>query len=79
MSQFNYLLQFRKLFPPAKWATEFNAALTTPFFHWLVGPFEVIEVEINGVKLFIKVVLMESIMQLVLRWLEKEANVIRQV
>lgn len=35
------LLQFRKLFPPTKWAEEFNAALTVPFFHWLVGPSEV--------------------------------------
>ncbi|XP_004502060.1 beta-carotene isomerase D27, chloroplastic [Cicer arietinum] len=42
--------QFRKLFPPTKWAAEFNAALTVPFFHWLVGPSEVVEVEINGVK-----------------------------
>lgn len=42
--------QFRKLFPPTRWAAEFNAALTVPFFHWLVGPSEVIEVEINGVK-----------------------------
>ncbi|KAI4368022.1 hypothetical protein MLD38_016634 [Melastoma candidum] len=42
--------QFRKLFPPTKWAAEFNAALTVPFFHWLVGPSEVIEVEIDGVK-----------------------------
>lgn len=42
--------QFRKLFPPTKWAEEFNAALTVPFFHWLVGPSEVVEVEINGVK-----------------------------
>ncbi|KAF8379931.1 hypothetical protein HHK36_027396 [Tetracentron sinense] len=42
--------QFRKLFPPTKWAAEFNAALTVPFFHWLVGPSEVIEVEINGEK-----------------------------
>ncbi|XP_021767924.1 beta-carotene isomerase D27, chloroplastic-like [Chenopodium quinoa] len=42
--------QFRKLFPPTKWAAEFNAALTVPFFHWLVGPSEVIEVEVNGVK-----------------------------
>ena len=36
------LLQFRKLFPPTKWAAEFNAALTVPFFDWLVGPSEVI-------------------------------------
>jgi hypothetical protein len=36
------LLQFRKLFPPTKWAEEFNASLTVPFFHWLVGPSEVI-------------------------------------
>jgi len=36
------LLQFRKLFPPTRWAAEFNAALTVPFFHWLVGPSEVI-------------------------------------
>ncbi|KAM7279374.1 hypothetical protein ACFE04_006508 [Oxalis oulophora] len=42
--------QFRKLFPPTKWAAEFNAALTVPFFHWLVGPSEVVEVEIDGVK-----------------------------
>ncbi|PIA48779.1 hypothetical protein AQUCO_01300010v1 [Aquilegia coerulea] len=42
--------EFRKLFPPTKWAAEFNAALTVPFFHWLVGPSEVIEVEVNGVK-----------------------------
>lgn len=42
--------QFRKLFPPTKWAAEFNAALTVPFFHWLVGPSEVIEVEVEGVK-----------------------------
>ncbi|KAK1261593.1 hypothetical protein QJS04_geneDACA021829 [Acorus gramineus] len=42
--------QFRKLFPPTKWAAEFNAALTVPFFHWLVGPSEVIEVEVNGMK-----------------------------
>ncbi|RID44468.1 hypothetical protein BRARA_I01257 [Brassica rapa] len=35
--------QFRKLFPPTKWAAEFNAALTVPFFHWLVGPSQVIE------------------------------------
>ncbi|WJX94216.1 hypothetical protein P8452_75656 [Trifolium repens] len=81
---------FRKLFPPTRWATEFNAALTTPFFHWLVVPFEhyicmsIFEslrlVLVAMVKwLFIKVVLMESIMQLVLRWLENEVNVIRQV
>ncbi|KAF3782094.1 Beta-carotene isomerase [Nymphaea thermarum] len=42
--------QFRKLFPPTKWAAEFNAAITVPFFYWLVGPSEVIEVEVNGVK-----------------------------
>lgn len=42
--------QFKKLFPPTKWAAEFNAALTVPFFHWLVGPSEVKEVEVNGVK-----------------------------
>ncbi|CAN6585765.1 hypothetical protein ACFX13_015277 [Malus domestica] len=42
--------QFKKLFPPTKWAAEFNAALTVPFFHWLVGPSEVVEVEIDGVK-----------------------------
>lgn len=42
--------QFRKLFPPTKWAAEFNAALTVPFFHWLVGPSEVVEVEVDGVK-----------------------------
>ncbi|KAL5220459.1 hypothetical protein ABZP36_025172 [Zizania latifolia] len=42
--------QFKKLFPPTRWACEFNATLTVPFFHWLVGPSEVIEVEVNGVK-----------------------------
>ncbi|ERN08265.1 beta-carotene isomerase D27, chloroplastic isoform X1 [Amborella trichopoda] len=42
--------KFRKLFPPTKWAAEFNAALTVPFFHWLVGPSQVVEVEVNGVK-----------------------------
>ncbi|EYU26083.1 hypothetical protein MIMGU_mgv1a011732mg [Erythranthe guttata] len=42
--------QFRKLFPPTRWAAEFNAALTVPFFHWLVGPSEVVEIEVNGVK-----------------------------
>ncbi|TKY47953.1 Beta-carotene isomerase D27 [Spatholobus suberectus] len=42
--------QFRKLFPPTKWAAEFNAALTVPFFDWLVGPSEVVEVEVNGMK-----------------------------
>lgn len=42
--------QFRKLFPPTKWAAEFNAKLTVPFFHWLVGPSEIVEVEVNGVK-----------------------------
>ncbi|KAJ4837632.1 hypothetical protein Tsubulata_026472 [Turnera subulata] len=42
--------QFKKLFPPTKWAAEFNAALTVPFFQWLVGPSEVVEVEINGEK-----------------------------
>ncbi|BAF22761.1 beta-carotene isomerase D27, chloroplastic-like [Oryza sativa Japonica Group] len=42
--------QFKKLFPPTRWACEFNAALTVPFFHWLVGPSEVVEVEVNGVK-----------------------------
>ncbi|XP_065858474.1 beta-carotene isomerase D27, chloroplastic [Euphorbia lathyris] len=42
--------QFRKLFPPTRWAEEFNAQLTVPFFQWLVGPSEVVEVEINGVK-----------------------------
>ncbi|CAA6663159.1 unnamed protein product [Spirodela intermedia] len=42
--------QFRKLFPPTRWAAEFNAALTVPFFYWLVGPSEVVEVEVDGVK-----------------------------
>lgn len=42
------LLQFRKLFPPTKWAAEFNAALTVPFFHWLVGPSEVKIPKTNG-------------------------------
>ncbi|KAM0822257.1 hypothetical protein ACQ4PT_071610 [Festuca glaucescens] len=36
--------------PPTRWACEFNAALTVPFFHWLVGPSEVVEVEADGVK-----------------------------
>lgn len=42
--------QFRKLFPPTKWACEFNASITVPFFQWLVGPSEVVEVEVNGMK-----------------------------
>ncbi|KAM3379910.1 hypothetical protein BC332_20218 [Capsicum chinense] len=42
--------QFRKLFPPTKWAAEFNAAITVPFFFWLVGPSEVVEVEVDGGK-----------------------------
>ncbi|XVF12864.1 hypothetical protein REPUB_Repub08aG0156700 [Reevesia pubescens] len=42
--------QFRKLFPPTRWDAEFNAALTVPFFNWLVGPSEVVEVEVNGMK-----------------------------
>nr|GME17698.1 beta-carotene isomerase D27, chloroplastic [Ipomoea batatas] len=42
--------QFKKLFPPTQWAAEFNAAVTVPFFYWLVGPSEVVEVEVNGVK-----------------------------
>ncbi|GJN12602.1 hypothetical protein PR202_ga30893 [Eleusine coracana subsp. coracana] len=42
--------QFKKLFPPTRWACEFNAALTVPFFCWLVGPSEVVEVEVDGVK-----------------------------
>ncbi|TVU43666.1 hypothetical protein EJB05_10152, partial [Eragrostis curvula] len=42
--------QFRKLFPATRWACEFNAALTVPFFRWLVGPSEVVEVEVDGVK-----------------------------
>lgn len=41
---------FRKLFPPTKWSAEFNAAITVPFFYWLVGPSELMEVEVNGVK-----------------------------
>ncbi|XP_024366701.1 beta-carotene isomerase D27, chloroplastic [Physcomitrium patens] len=42
--------QFRKLFPPTKWSAEFNAAVTVPFFQWLVGPAELMEIEVNGVK-----------------------------
>eukprot|EP00897_Mesotaenium_endlicherianum_P000883 jgi/Mesen1/10796/ME000092S10287 len=41
---------FRKLFPPTKWSAELNAAITVPFFQWLVGPAELKEVEVNGVK-----------------------------
>eukprot|EP00850_Spirogloea_muscicola_P002781 SM000011S18959 [mRNA] locus=s11:39745:41290:- [translate_table: standard] len=41
---------FRKLFPPTKWSAEVNAAITVPFFQWLVGPAELKEVEVNGVK-----------------------------
>lgn len=41
---------FRRLFPPTKWAAEANAAITVPFFQWLVGPAELKEVEVNGVK-----------------------------
>ena len=33
--------QFRKLFPPTKWSAEINAAITVPFFQWLVGPAQV--------------------------------------
>ncbi|KVH91736.1 protein of unknown function DUF4033 [Cynara cardunculus var. scolymus] len=50
LQQQEVVREFKKLFPPTKWAAEFNAALTVPFFHWLVGPSEVVEVEINGVK-----------------------------
>lgn len=39
--------QFRRLFPPTRWACEFNAALTVPFFRWLVGPSEV---EVGGLR-----------------------------
>ncbi|KAG0590005.1 hypothetical protein KC19_1G063300 [Ceratodon purpureus] len=42
--------QFRKLFPPTKWSAEVNAAITVPFFQWLVGPAELMEIEVNGVK-----------------------------
>ena len=52
------LLQFRKLFPPTKWAAEFNAALTVPFFHWLVGPSEVILLS-NSIYSFHYVVILE--------------------
>lgn len=41
---------FRKLFPPTKFSAEINAAITVPFFQWLVGPAELKEVEVNGVK-----------------------------
>uniref|UniRef100_A0A0C9RP00 TSA: Wollemia nobilis Ref_Wollemi_Transcript_7201_1100 transcribed RNA sequence n=1 Tax=Wollemia nobilis TaxID=56998 RepID=A0A0C9RP00_9CONI len=41
---------FRNLFPPTKWSAEFNAAITVPFFQWLVGPSDVVEVEVNGIK-----------------------------
>lgn len=41
---------FRKLFPPTKWSAEINAAITVPFFQWLVGPCQLKEVEINGQK-----------------------------
>lgn len=39
--------QFRRLFPPTRWACEFNTALTVPFFRWLVGPSEV---EVGGLR-----------------------------
>eukprot|EP00246_Nothoceros_aenigmaticus_P013064 TRINITY_DN4333_c0_g1_i1.p1 TRINITY_DN4333_c0_g1~~TRINITY_DN4333_c0_g1_i1.p1 ORF type:complete len:259 (-),score=35.82 TRINITY_DN4333_c0_g1_i1:317-1093(-) len=42
--------QFKKLFPPSKFACELNAAITVPFFQWLVGPAERVEVEVNGEK-----------------------------
>lgn len=38
------------LFPPTKWSAEINAAITVPFFQWLVGPAKLTEVEVNGVK-----------------------------
>eukprot|EP00271_Cylindrocystis_brebissonii_P014304 TRINITY_DN35621_c0_g1_i1.p1 TRINITY_DN35621_c0_g1~~TRINITY_DN35621_c0_g1_i1.p1 ORF type:complete len:300 (+),score=48.25 TRINITY_DN35621_c0_g1_i1:226-1125(+) len=41
---------FRRLFPPNKWSAEVNAAITVPFFQWLVGPAELKEVEVNGQK-----------------------------
>ncbi|AQL03278.1 Beta-carotene isomerase D27 chloroplastic [Zea mays] len=42
--------QFRRQFPPTRWACEFNAALTMPFFRWLVGPSKVVEVEVGGLR-----------------------------
>ncbi|KAJ7547478.1 hypothetical protein O6H91_08G087800 [Diphasiastrum complanatum] len=41
---------FQKLFPPTRSSAEINAAITVPFFQWLVGPCEQVEVEVNGLK-----------------------------
>nr|CAD1840606.1 unnamed protein product [Ananas comosus var. bracteatus] len=41
--------QFRKLFPRRD-GRRIQCCIDCPFFHWLVGPSEVVEVEVNGVK-----------------------------
>nr|AFI78795.1 putative D27 protein [Klebsormidium flaccidum] len=41
---------FRKAFPYSNWGAELNARITPAFFTWLVGPMEIFEVEIDGVK-----------------------------
>lgn len=41
---------FRKLFPPKKWAFELYALFTGFLFYWLIGPSEVVDVEVNGGK-----------------------------
>jgi len=42
---------FRKLFPYSDWGAELNASITPLFFSWLVGPCEVVEVDVGGKKL----------------------------
>ncbi|CAM6086227.1 unnamed protein product [Calypogeia fissa] len=42
--------RFRKWFPPTKWSCEINAFITVPVFQWLVGPCDIVDVELNGVK-----------------------------
>ncbi|KAK9840182.1 hypothetical protein WJX74_004918 [Apatococcus lobatus] len=41
---------FRRLFPYSKWGAEANAWITPTFFAWLVGPMEIEETEIAGVR-----------------------------
>lgn len=41
---------FRRLFPYSKWGAEANAWITPTFFTWLVGPMEIEEAEIEGIR-----------------------------
>ncbi|CAM6109791.1 unnamed protein product [Calypogeia fissa] len=38
---------FRRLFPYSDWGAELNARITPLFFEWLVGPCEIVEVQIG--------------------------------